>query len=90
MESSKSDNFTSLENLKMDETKSIKVDRTGTGLGMSGAGGLIEIELKKKEFDPGTATPAHKAFSGFSRGKDFFIPPSLLTNQRNFDSFCIA
>lgn len=85
-------NLTALENLEIKDLKSIKVNRTGAGQGIDGGGGYIEIELKEKDFDPNSAisTPEYKAYTGFSLNKDFFIPTSLLANQNNFDSLCIA
>ena len=85
-------NLSSLENLKVSDLESIKVDKTGAGQGSDGAGGLIEIELKEKDYDlnSDTSTPVYKAYTGFSADKKFIIPDSLLRNQNNHDSMCVG
>lgn len=85
-------NLSSLENLKVSDIQSIKVDKTGAGQGRDGGGGTIEIELKEKDFDlnSDTSTAVFQTHTGFSPDKRFSIPDSLLHNQNNHDSICIA
>lgn len=82
--------FSRLVNMTTKEVKSIKINKSGAGLGFGGAGGWIEIETRKnpRRYDyPSGFSPAHITNNGYHLNKKYYTPKYSSYSSPYFERF---
>lgn len=80
--------FRRLADMTTKEVKSIKINKSGAGLGFGGAGGWIEIETRKEARKYDSSTPSvndYIANNGYDLDKKFYTPKYSSYNNSYFE-----